>query len=152
LSNEISALHVALMYSGYVPGILIAFSAGRLVRLCGGEARTLLLAFCTYFMVVPGFTSTNILVIFIVMTLCCLMQFMQHSICPGLINRLSESERGVTNGIYLSCYYTGGALGSYLSVLVYVHFSWSACVIMIMTLLFVMVCVAFSLRKKLSQA
>jgi len=150
LSGEISELRVAFMYSGYALGAFIAFSSGRLVRLFGGEARTLLLTFCAYFALMPGFTSTNIHVIFLVMTLFCVTQFMQHSICPGLINRLSESERGVTNGIYLSCYYTGGALGSYLSVLVYVHCSWFACVAMLMTLVFAMLCVALSLRKKLS--
>ena len=151
LSDEISELRVAFMYSGYGLGALIAFSSGRLVRLFGGEARTLLLTFCAYFALMPGFISTNIHVIFFVMTLFCGTQFMQHSICPGLINRLSESEHGVTNGIYLSCYYTGGALGSYLSVLMYVHVSWTACVVMLMTLLFAMLCVAFSLRKKLSK-
>jgi YNFM family putative membrane transporter len=97
----------------------------------------------------PAFASTNMHVIFLGMTLCCVVQFMQHSICPGLINRLSTSEHGVINGICLSCYYTGGALGSYLSVLVLIHFSWTACVVMFMTLVFAMICVALSLRKKL---
>ena len=151
LDNEISELRVAFMYSGYALGALVAFSSGRLVRLFGGEARTLLLTLCVYLMLMPGFSSTNMHAIFLVMTLFCATQFMQHSICPGLINRLSESDRGVTNGIYLSCYYTGGALGSYIAVLVYIHFSWFACVAMLMTLLFTMICVAFSLRNKFSQ-
>ena len=149
LNNEISELRVALMYSGYGLGALVVFSSGKLARLCGGEARALLLAFCSYFALMPGFVSTNIYITFVLMTLCCIPQFMLHGICPGLINRLSASERGVINGIYLSCYYTGGAMGSYLSVLVYVHYSWSACVAMLMCLLFAMIFVAFGLRKKL---
>jgi YNFM family putative membrane transporter len=152
LNAEISELRVALMYSGYGLGALIAFSSGRLTALFGGEARALLLTFCAYFALMPGFAGTDMRVIFLAMTLFCGTQFMQHSICPGLINRLSESERGVTNGICLACYYTGGALGSYLSVLVYVHFSWTACVVMLMTLLFAMICVAFSLRAQLPRS
>ena len=149
LNDEISELRVALMYSGYGLGALIAFSSDRLARLLGGEARALLLTFCASCALMPGFASADMRVIFLTMTLFCGTQFMQHSICPGLINRLSESERGVTNGICLACYYTGGALGSYLSVLVYTHYSWTACVVMLMTLLLVMICVAFTLRAKL---
>ena len=151
LNEGISELRVAMMYSGYALGALIAFSSGRLTRLFGGEARTLLLAFCVYFVLLPGFASTNIYLIFILMSLCCAPQFMLHSICPGLINRLGASDCGVTNGIYLSCYYTGGALGSYLSVLVFVHFSWIACVAMLMAVLFAMICVGFTLRKSFPQ-
>lgn len=149
LSSEISELRVAFMYSGYALGALIAFSSRRVMGFLGGEERAMLKAWGLYILAMPFLQSTNIGVVFGAMTALCLAQFTQHSVCPGLINRVSAEERGMVNGLCLSFYYTGGALGAYLSVLLYTHVSWLACIVLFSAVSISMLCIAFSLRGRL---
>ena len=55
-------------------------------------------------------------------------EFLVHVNIPGIVNRLTERhDRGMVNGLFLSCYYFGGVLGTVLPSLVYSHFGWTAC-------------------------
>lgn len=38
-----------------------------------------------------------------------------------MVNRTSRAEKNMTNGVYLSVYYTFSALGTWLPVLLYSH-------------------------------
>jgi YNFM family putative membrane transporter len=44
----------------------------------------------------------------------------------GTMNKLATENRAVANGLYLSIYYTGAALGSYLPGLIYQGAGWAA--------------------------
>jgi YNFM family putative membrane transporter len=146
LESGISELRVAVMYSGYALGALAAFSSRRLLRAFGGEMRVITAALCLFLVAMPAFFSADTRVIFAAMLAICLAQFTQHSICLGLINRLCAEERGVVNGLCLSFYYTGGAAGSYVSVLLFTHFSWETCVVLLSVILLAMLGNALSLK------
>lgn len=146
LNAEISELRIAFMYSGYALGAVLAFCSHRISRFFKGETRAVLAALCVILITMPALLSADMLIIFTAMTVLCAAQFMQHSICPGLINRLCEKDRGIVNGLCLSFYYTGGALGSYLSVLMYMHFSWSICIALLAAILIAMIIMALSLK------
>lgn len=45
-----------------------------------------------------------------------------YTTLPGVVNRMSLAEKNMTNGVYLSVYYTFSALGTWLPVMVYSHF------------------------------
>lgn len=120
-----SEWHISLMYMSMGFGIVMAFASSQLQRFFGGELRTIMAGLCLYFAATPLLLYPNVMVVFIAICLVCIGQFTEHSISPGLINRLSgEHDRSAVNGLYLSMYYSGGALGSYLPVMVYSAFGW----------------------------
>ena len=45
--------------------------------------------------------------------------FIIHSTAAPLVNKISSAPPSVTNGAYVSFYYSGGALGSFVPGLVY---------------------------------
>lgn len=120
-----SEWHISLMYLSMGFGMVTAFASSRLQSLFGGELRTIMAGLCLYCAATPLLLYPHVLVIFVAICLVCIGQFTEHSISPGLINRLSgEHDKSAVNGLYLSLYYCGGALGSYLPVMVYSAFGW----------------------------
>lgn len=118
---------ISLMYLGAGLGAIIAFCSSRLQSLFGGELRTIMAGVLLYAAAIPLLLYPSVMVFFLATCIICIGQFTEHSISPGLINRLSEKhDRSAVNGLYLSVYYSGGALGSYLPVMVYGAFGWEA--------------------------
>ena len=57
-------------------------------------------------------------------------EFLVHANCPGIINHIAVTggfDRSMVNGLFLSCYYSGGLVGSYVPGLIYTQFGWMAC-------------------------
>ena len=50
--------------------------------------------------------------------------FFVHAVALGTMNKLAEQNRAVANGLYISIYYTGAALGSYVPGLIYQGAGW----------------------------
>lgn len=119
-----SEWHISLMYLGAGLGVIIAFCSSHIQRFFGGEIRTILAGVGLYCLTMPLFLWPHVMMLFLANCLVCTGQFTEHSTSPGLINRLSTHDRGAVNGLYLSIYYTGGALGSYLPIMVYGAFGW----------------------------
>ena len=133
LPFRISELHpgasearIALMYAGYFIGIGLSLGSRRVVTLCGGEIRAIQLGLAFYLAVAPLLAVPSEPVIFVAMGLFCGGMFLVQTTAPGVINRLVPAGGGVVNGLYLSFYYAGGALGSYLPGFVYRQFGWGA--------------------------
>ena len=53
--------------------------------------------------------------------------FTVHSVLSGYVNHLARRRKGVVNGLYVSLYYAGGTLGSYLPVVIYEARGWNRC-------------------------
>jgi MFS transporter, YNFM family, putative membrane transport protein len=64
--------------------------------------------------------------IFAVMFVMCGGMFFVHAVAMGTMNKLATENRAVANGLYISIYYTGAALGSYLPGLIYQSAGWAA--------------------------
>ncbi|MBR3425784.1 MAG: MFS transporter, partial [Neisseriaceae bacterium] len=50
--------------------------------------------------------------------------FTAHSIATAYINKKTTSHKSITNGMYISSYYCGGAFGSFLPGFIYSAFGW----------------------------
>lgn len=105
---------ISLMYTGYMMGIVVALLARRLVRLLASERRLVLTGLVTYLLATLCFLTPSIPVLFFSMFVFCAGMFTVHSVLPGLVNQLAPDYRGVVNGLYLSAYYLGGTIGSFL--------------------------------------
>ncbi len=135
ISDNMTEWRVSLVYLGYGVGVLIALYAHKISVMVGSMVGTIrlgigiyLCAMCLFFIPDPRFT-------FLAMFLVCTGQFMEHSISPGLVNRMSDRDKSAVNGLYLSIYYMGGALGSYFPGFIYETWGWNVLIILLSLIL-----------------
>lgn len=50
---------------------------------------------------------------------------MTHTVASGYINKLADNNKGVTNGLYVAFYYSGGTIGSVAPGIIYENYSWN---------------------------
>lgn len=145
LGGGVSELRIGAMYAGYLVGIVVSLMAPRTVRALGNEMRAMLLGLAVFLCVTPVFAVAGAGLSFAAMFVFCGGMFQVHSTAPGLLQRLAGNHRGVVNGLYLSFYYVGGALGTSAPGLVYEHFGWEAFVLMLAGVLALALVLAVSL-------
>ncbi len=126
LSAMVSDSHIALAYSGYLIGVAVALGSTALVTRLGGERQAILLGLGAYLSAVLLFILPSLPMIYATMWLFCAGMFLIHSVLSAYLNHLAPERKGVVNGLYISSYYAGGALGSFLPGLLYRHLGWSA--------------------------
>ncbi|CCQ11460.1 putative transport protein (MFS family) [Pseudoalteromonas luteoviolacea B = ATCC 29581] len=112
--NITNTKDVGLVYTGYLLGAALSSSATWLVKRCRSAAGFIFTIFVLYvftlvFMQIPTFS-----VFISAFTLFCMAMFMIHTTAAGYANQISQAPATVTNGAYVSFYYSGGALGSFL--------------------------------------
>ncbi len=149
LSPQADELRIGLIYSGYTMGIVTSLGAPRLGRLLGGETSAIRLGLLCFTATLIGLSFPQVWMLFGTMFLFCGAMFLVHATASGLVNRLAGGEnRGLTNGLYVSFYYAGGAVGSYLPGLVYEQFGWNG-FILVLTLICLL---AYLLSRRISIA
>ena len=72
--------------------------------------------------------------------------FTLHSVLSAFLNHLETERKGLINGLYVSAYYTGGALGSYLPGFLYLGFGWSSFIAFLLLLLCGLTALSLALR------
>ncbi len=142
-----SEWRISLMYLGYGIGAFIAFSSRALSAYVGSRLKTIRLGVFIYMCSLGFFLIYDPIFTFIAMFFVCAGQFMEHSISPGLVNRISKYDKGAVNGIYLSVYYMGGALGSYFPGLLYTAFGWDVLIFCIAAALITVLVATLGLEK-----
>jgi YNFM family putative membrane transporter len=125
ITGGISEFRIGMAYSGLLMGIIIALSSPRIVAFFGSEAKTLRAGLYCLLAGTLIFLSDTTAVIFANMFLFCGSMALLQSICSGYINKLATNRKGVANGLYISIYYAGGSLGSYLPGWVYTNLGWN---------------------------
>jgi YNFM family putative membrane transporter len=113
-----------LMYAGYVVGIAVALNATRVIRFFGSEPRAMAAGMTISIAGLQLFHIQSFAVMFPSMFVFCLGMFMVHSLATGYINKLAGERKSITNGLYLSFYYTGGTLGTFSPGVFYYHWGW----------------------------
>lgn len=129
LEQGISELRIALLYSGYLLGIIVALNAIRITHWCKGEAQAIFLGLSIYTIAILGLSISNTSLLFIDMFLFCGGMFLIHSVLSGYLNHLAVQYKGLANGLYIACYYAGGTLGSYFPNYIYHAFGWGVYVL-----------------------
>jgi YNFM family putative membrane transporter len=136
-----------LMYAGYIVGIAVALNVTRVIRFFGGEPRAMAAGMLIYIAGLQIFHVRSFTVMFLSMFVFCLGMFMVHSLAAGYINKLAGERKSITNGLYLSFYYAGGTLGTFLPGIFYHHWGWHAFVaVLTVVLLLALVFVALLVR------
>jgi MFS transporter, YNFM family, putative membrane transport protein len=115
---------IGLLYLGYSMGILVSVNTRRIIGYFGNEPDAIIAGIGIFFLGTMIFFVENYQVMFIGMFVFCTGLFMAHSLLSGLVNKLTQDNKALANGVYISFYYMGGTLGSFLPGVFFEHFGW----------------------------
>lgn len=121
---------IGLMYVGYSIGILAGLIRGPLLRVFKKPSNIILFGSAFYMLACVALAVPNLWVLFGGLWGVAFGEFLVHANCPGIINHIAVTggfDRSMVNGLFLSCYYSGGLVGSYVPGLIYTQFGWMAC-------------------------
>ncbi|MFK8081472.1 MAG: MFS transporter [Granulosicoccus sp.] len=125
VNPEVDASHIASLYLGYVIGIIVAVFIKPLTRLLGGELRTLTTAVLVFLCGIALYGVHNLPLMIAVGFLTSAGMFTIHTTLSGFLNSLKPESASLVNGLYISIYYSAGALGSFLPVALYHAQGWN---------------------------
>lgn len=117
---------IGLVYLGYLGGIVTSLNAKRIAQTLGGSNRTLKLAMFVMVASVASAIPLGTWGLFAMMWAFCLSMFLFHSLAVAEVNQAEPELRGVVNGLYVTHYYGGGVLGTWLPGYVYDAYGWGA--------------------------
>ena len=122
LKNDFSMTsntNIGLVYIGYLFGAIASLLTPVLVKRFHFPFKLLSIIFIVYCLSIILMIPNQFLLFFSAFSLFCAAMFIIHSIAAPLVNKISLAPASVTNGVYVSFYYSGGALGSFLPGLIY---------------------------------
>lgn len=125
IDPEASTGLVGLSYLGYSIGVVSALSAGWLAKQLGGAIRVCWLGFVILIGSL-GLTFFGVGLLMVQVFVMCLGMFLIHTLAAAEVNHNAKTLGGVVNGLYVSAYYAGGALGAWITGYVYEVFGWTA--------------------------
>ena len=147
ISSNVSEFQISLLYLGYGMGILISLNSSKIVKFFKNELNTILFGLIFFLFITIFLIQENIIFIFILIFLFCVGMFTVHTVSTGLANSMKESQKSLTSGMYLSFYYLGGALGSFLPSIIYEKFGWNVVIYMFCIILLITFILVISKRK-----
>lgn len=121
---NITTAAISTVYTGYLIGVVISLFSPRLVVWLGSERKTLLVGSGIYALGGLIFMADSIALMYLAMFVFAAGMFTLHSVLSGYLNHIERSRKGMLNGLYVSAYYSGGALGSFLPGLLYQGAGW----------------------------
>ncbi|MBC7196947.1 MAG: MFS transporter, partial [Deferribacterales bacterium] len=148
LSSKSNELKTGLAYSGYLMGVVVSLLSVKVIALLGYR-KSLILGSTVYIMALLLFQMDNLLWIYINMFIFCGGMFMLHSVGSGFVNKSADKNKGIVNGMYVSFYYFGGIIGSYLPGLIYEKYGWSSFLMLLSSMAGVILLLNLFAHKKL---
>jgi MFS transporter, YNFM family, putative membrane transport protein len=147
ISSNTSEFQISLLYLGYGMGILISLNSSKIIKYFKNELNTILFGLIFFLFITIFLVQENIIFIFLLIFLFCVGMFTVHTVSTGLANSMKESQKSLTSGMYLSFYYLGGALGSFLPSIIYEKFGWNVVIYMFCMILLITFILVISKRK-----
>ncbi|MEO2267221.1 MFS transporter [Pseudoalteromonas sp. YIC-656] len=114
-----STKNIGLVYSGYLLGALATLLTPYLHKRCNNLFGFLGAMFVFYTVTIAMMYWQQFELFLMAFTCFCASMFIIHATAAPLVNKLSRASASLTNGVYVSFYYCGGALGSFLPGLLY---------------------------------
>ncbi len=137
LAPAISEVTISLVYVGYLMGIVVALLSTRLRARLHSDVNGILLGSGVSLVGIAGLLIADVAWVFVAMLAMSTGFFLVHAMLSAFLNHAAPHSRGVVNGLYLSFYYAGGALGAYLPAFVLRAQGWTTYVLVL--------CVCFSI-------
>ena len=120
--QKASSFFIGLMYSGYLVGIFTSLKANAWAGWIGSPKKLMLFAYCVLAVMITLMINSNIMWLFIELCVFCGAMFIVHSVAAAQVNLRSPEQKSLVNALYMTFYYSGGALGSYLPGIIFQNF------------------------------
>ncbi len=135
ISSDISEFQISLLYLGYGMGIIVSLFSKRIINFFKGEINTILVGLGLFIFANSFLLNKSVIFLFVMIFIFCLGMFTVHSVSTGLANSMKQSQKSLTSGMYLTFYYLGGAVGSFLPSIVYQYYGWDIMIYMFIGIL-----------------
>lgn len=101
LGTGLNETGIALMYAGYLMGVVTSLLSLRLSDYIGGTVNTMILGTAVFLAALLFFTGSQVWVMFVGMFVLCAGMFLIHSLAPGVLNQGNDGQRGWSMGCTL---------------------------------------------------
>ncbi|MFK7859816.1 MAG: MFS transporter [Granulosicoccus sp.] len=125
INPSVDPSSISLLYLGYMVGIIIAVLIKSLTRLLGGEVPTLTVAVVIFMTGIVLYSVHNLALMIAAGFLTSAGMFTIHTTLSGFLNSLKPESASLLNGLYISIYYSAGALGSIIPLALYHASGWN---------------------------
>lgn len=146
ISSSINEFQISLLYLGYGMGIVVSLMSKKIVKLFKSELNTILVGMSIFISVCFFLNGENVIFLFVMLFIFCIGMFTVHTMSTGLANSMKLEQKSLTSGMYLTFYYLGGALGSYIPSIIYEKFGWDIMVYCFITILIFMFVITYKSR------
>ena len=136
INPNITPAQIGFLYLGYIIGIITALLVGRIKRALGGDLHAIVFGFLVFGIAPLIMLAQNFWWLFFAVFVICIGMFIVHSVLSAFVNSISSEKKGITNGLYLAFYYTGGTFGTTLPSYLYNHFGWGVLCVALSGILF----------------
>ena len=150
LSNNVSYGKVGMMYAGYMIGFMISIRVLWIIKLLGNETKAILLGLLIYLFGLQLFHISNYTVMFLGMFVVCAGFFIIHSVASGWMNKHAHEKRAISNGLYLSFYYSGGTIGTFAPGVFFEYLGWNSFIILLSCIVFILFFLLLFFKKHLT--
>lgn len=117
---------IGFIYTGYLIGAIISSCTPWLNKHFKNTWWLLSMVFVLYCLSHFMLASSSLSLFILSFTLFCACMFVIHATAAPLANKISTAPASVTNGAYVSFYYSGGALGSFLPGFIFEKYGYNA--------------------------
>ena len=135
ISSDISEFQISVLYMGYSIGILVSLFSKKIIKFFKGDINTILIGLVIFIIANSFLLNKSVGFLFVMIFVFCLGMFTIHSVSTGLANYMKESQKSLTSGMYLTFYYLGGAVGSFVPSIIYQNYGWSVMIYMFIGIL-----------------
>ena len=119
LDPSISEVTISLVYISYLVGIAVALLSTRLRARLRSDVNGILVGTGISLLGLAGLFIPSVTWMFLSMLAMSTGFFLVHAMLSAYLNHAAPHSKGVVNGLYISFYYSGGALGAYLPAFVF---------------------------------
>lgn len=134
--KNITQTQIGIVYLGFLTGVISSLLINKTIAFFASKYRTAIFGFVVFIVGCFCMMAENFYFIFFAMFVFCSGMFISHCIFSGLLNSLAP-KKGLSSGLYLTFYYSGGVLGSFLPSFYYESFGWEIlCIFTVFLLLF----------------
>ncbi len=135
ISSDISEFQISVLYMGYSIGILVSLFSKKIIKFFKGDINTILIGLVIFIIANSFLLNKSVGFLFVMIFVFCLGMFTIHSVSTGLANYMKESQKSLTSGMYLTFYYLGGAVGSFVPSIIYQNYGWNVMIYMFIGIL-----------------
>ena len=150
IDGSYSGSKTGIMYAGWLIGLIISFNISKINKILNGSKNSMICGVVIFILGTFLLHTHNFYIMFFAMLVVCFGNFLSHTCGSGYINLINLNHKGIANGLYVSFYYLGGSIGSFLPGFIYTNSGWNGFLFFMSFMLFISFIFSILLKKSLN--